>query len=134
MSYSIVRILLTLVFAVFVIISGCGNDNPVSAFEPEIINDADAFQFQVTNASDVSTTLSYTWNNPTSQATIDHSTALTSGTATVTIFDADSNQVYSSALLSSGNEASATGTAGDWTVTVVFIDFDGTVNFRVEKI
>lgn len=121
--------------AVFMILmTGCGSNNPVSAFEPEIINNADAFQFQITGGSNVSTTLSYQWNNTNTQATIDHSTALTAGSAAVTIFDADSNQVYTSGLLTSGNETSGSGTAGAWTITVVFADFDGTVNFRVEKL
>ncbi|HWR82628.1 MAG TPA: hypothetical protein VN285_04945 [Candidatus Deferrimicrobium sp.] len=115
---------------------GCGSDkaNPISGFEPEIINDADAFQFQVTNATNVSVNLSYEWQNTGAQATINHSTALDAGTATVTLFDADATQMYQNGLLASGTHSSATGTPGTWTVRVSLVNFSGTVNFRVEKL
>ena len=115
--------------------TGCSNDkNPIAPFEPEVINNADAFQFQITDAKNVTTTLTYPWSNTGAQATIDHSTALTSGIASVTIFDADSSQVYTSGLLASANESSTSGTIGTWYVKVTFNNFSGTVNFRVEKL
>jgi hypothetical protein len=120
--------------ALALILNGCGNDNPVSAFEPEIINTADAFQFQVTDAKNVTATLTYHWENPNNQATIDHSTALSEGTASVEVFDADSNLVYQSPLVASGTDQSASGTAGFWIITVIFDNFSGTANFRVEKL
>jgi len=115
-------------------LSGCGDNNPIGAFEPEIFNNADSFQFQITEASNVTTTLSYTWINDQSGASIDHSTARTAGVAAVSIFDADSIQVYSSDLLASGTEPASQGVPGNWTIVVSFVDFDGTVNFRVEKL
>lgn len=116
-------------------LAGCtDSNNPVSAFEPEIINNADAFQFQITDASNVTTTLNYEWINSLTQATIDHSTAITKGTATVEIFDADSTQVYTSPLLASGVEETLAGTSGAWFIKVTFADFSGTVNFRIEKL
>lgn len=121
--------------AIIVIASGCSSDtsNPItSVFEPEIINDATAFQFQVTDARNVTTVVSYQWQNPQAAASIDHSTALTAGSAVLTLFDADSTQVYTSGLLASGTDVSDAGTAGTWIVTVAFSDFDGTANFRVE--
>jgi hypothetical protein len=119
-----------------ILMIGCGKDksNPISAFQPEIVNTAGAFQFQVTGATNVTTTLSYNWDNAQSQVTVDHSTAMTAGAATVTIFDADSTQVYASGLLASGTDQSSSGTPGTWIIRVVFSDFDGTVNFRVEPL
>jgi len=114
--------------------ASCGKDNPIAPFEPEVVNTADAFQFQITAAQNVTTTLSYTWNNSGQQATINHSTATTSGTATVTLLDASSNQVYTSGLAASATEQSSTGTAGNWTVVVVFTSYDGTANFRIERL
>lgn len=130
-------VLITMGIAVLMIaLAGCGSDNknnPIAAFQPEVINNADAFQFQITDATNVTTTLTYSWTNTGTGATVNHSTATTAGTAAITIFDADSTQVYSSGLLASGTEATATGTTGTWTIQVAFADFDGTVNFRVEK-
>jgi len=114
---------------------GCGKDkNPLSAFEPEVINTADAFQFQITDASNVTTSVRYNWNNSEIAASIDHSSATASGSAVVTVFDANNSQVYSSALLASGVDNTATGTAGVWTIVVVFSDFNGSANFRLEKL
>ncbi|MFH2049591.1 MAG: hypothetical protein ABIJ12_09105 [bacterium] len=123
------------VFVLFLTI-GCSSqkNNPISSFEPEVINNADAFQFQITDATNVSTTLTYQWENTGAQATVDHSTALLTGSATVEVRDADSVQVYSSNLLASGTDASLSGTSGTWFVKVVFSDFDGTVNFTIEKL
>lgn len=120
--------------ALFLLI-GCGDDkNPLSAFEPEIINTADAFQFQITDASGITTAVSYPWTNTGAQATINHSTVTTQGSATVYIMDADTTQVYTAGLVASLNEESSAGTAGTWTVRVVFENFSGTANFRVEKL
>ena len=124
--------LLVLLFA----IPGCGKHdaNPLAAFEPEIINTADAFQFQITDAANVTVTRSYTWDNTATRATIDHSTATLGGSASVVILDVDSTQVYSSGLVASANEPSESGTPGVWIVRVTFSNFSGTANFRVQKL
>ncbi len=118
------------------VISGCSSDksNPLAPFEPEIVNNQDAFQFQATDVKNVTTTLHYPWQNTGMQATVNHSTALTGGAATVTIFDADSAQVYTSPLLASATEQTISGLAGTWTVKVVLTNASGTFNFRVEKL
>ncbi len=112
---------------------GCDN-NPIKAFQPEIMNKTDSFQFQITHAANVTTTLTYTWNNTGTRATINHSTALTKGTAGVVLLDANGTEVYSSNLKPSGTETSATGTIGAWTIKVSLGNFSGTANFRVEKL
>lgn len=118
---------------------GCGNDSQpptssIQSFQPEVINNADAFQFQITDAANVSTTLDYTWSNSKTAATIDHSTVTDSGMAVVTLFDSGSSEVYSDTLVASGNVPSDSGVAGDWTVRVTLTNFYGTVNFRVESL
>ena len=129
---------LSLLFTILVIalLGGCGSDNsnPLAPFQPEIVNDQDAFQFQATDVKNVTATLSYPWQNTGMQATINHSTALTGGAATVTIFDADSAQVYTSPLLASATEQTISGLGGTWTVKVVLTNASGTFNFRVEKL
>jgi len=129
------RVLLLSSLLLVLLMAGCSNkSNPIAAFQPEVVNNTDAFQFQITEATNVTTTLNYTWSNTGAQATIDHSTALTGGTATLILLDPDDNQVYSSGLLASGNEPTTTGTAGNWTVRIILSNFSGTANFRAEKL
>ena len=115
---------------------GCGSDNnnPLSAFQPEVINQADAFEFQVTNASDVSTTVSYQWQNSGTQATIDHSTVTTAGSATMRVLDANGTEVYSNGLVASANHQTTAGVSGMWTIELTFTKFSGTANFRAQKL
>jgi len=113
---------------------GCSESNPISAFEPEIVNNPDAFEFQITDADNVSTTLSYAWVNSGDRASIDHSTVSTDGSGSIVLIDADGIRVYSSELKASGTEQAASGAPGTWTVTVTFSGFEGTSNFRVQKL
>lgn len=119
---------------VLTVMAGCSDSNPISAFQPEIINDTDAFEFQITDARNVSTTLTYSWVNTGAQASVDHSTALDDGVASVVLRDANGTQVYSSGLKASGTEQSLAGTSGAWSVVVTFSNFDGTSNFRLQKL
>jgi hypothetical protein len=127
-----------LIIAVFaataLVMIGCSDKNPIAPFQPEVINNADAFQFQITKARNVSTTLNYSWTNSGTRATINHSTALTAGSAVVTVYDANNQQVYTRGLLASGTEQSTVGVTGAWRIKIVFADFDGAANFRVEKL
>lgn len=115
------------------LIAGCSSDNTLAPFEPEIVTQADTFQFQITDATDVTTTETYSWKNPASKAVIDHSTSLTGGSASVVIRDAAGVAVYSSDLKASGTEESQAGQTGTWTVALSFTDFDGSANIRVES-
>jgi hypothetical protein len=121
---------------VLILLSGsCGKkSNPIAAFEPEVVNNTDAFQFQITDASHVNTTLSYSWENTGSQATVDHSTVVNEGSAVIVILDADGTQVYSSGLKASANESTSVGTQGTWSVGLTFSNYSGTANFRLEKL
>jgi predicted small lipoprotein YifL len=54
-------------------LSACGSDrsNPLSpAVQPEVINNADAFSFQVTGVQNASATLDYSWQNTGTVATV----------------------------------------------------------------
>ncbi|MFQ5500346.1 MAG: hypothetical protein ACE5FH_11815, partial [Candidatus Zixiibacteriota bacterium] len=79
-------------------LAGCGSDSTpptsLAPFQPEIVNNPDAFSLQATDVKNVSAQVIYTWQNSGTQATIDHSTALTGGTASVSIFDSVDSLVY----------------------------------------
>ncbi len=67
-------------------------------------------------------------------ASINHSSAVTAGTATLTIKDAAGTQVYLGALASSGTVmTSPSGVSGNWTIIVTLTNVSGTLNFRVQK-
>ena len=121
---------------VLVAVSACGSDrsNPLSpAVQPEIINNADAFSFQVTGVQNASTTLTYSWQNTGTLATVNQSASISSGSATLVIRDATGAQVYSRSLSDNGTFSSSAGTAGTWTIRVVFSGTSGTINFRSDK-
>lgn len=117
---------------------GCGGSTPpaapLSQFQPEIVNSPDNFQFQATAISNVSAVVQYTWSNSGSQATVNHSSAVDSGTTLVQVFDSAGTEVHNSALLPSGSLASSVGVAGNWRIRVTLSHAYGTLNFRAEKL
>ena len=119
--------------AVLVVLSAC-DDDTLAPFQPEVTNTADNFQMQATGVRNVSFDRTYSWSNSGQQATVNHSTTKTAGTARLTIRDAGGAVVYDKALAPSLNEATATGTSGTWTIRVHLSQYSGTLNFRVQKL
>jgi len=123
--------------ATLALAAACG-DSPTAppGIQPQIVNNTDAFSFQITNLSGVTGTYSYTWQNTGTLAKVTHaSNAGSSGTATVTLKDASGTQVYTGPMATTGETVSSpAGTAGAWTVTVAFANYSNTqVNFAVIK-
>ena len=118
---------LSVIILVAVLTSACSESNPVAAFNPEIVNNPDAFEFQITDADNA-------WVNSGNRASIDHSTVVTDGSGRIALTDAAGKAVYSSELKASGTEQAASGAPGTWTVTITFSGFAGTSNFRVQKL
>jgi len=113
--------------------AGCGSD-ALAPFQPQINNAPDNFQFQATGLTNVTTTVQYTWSNTGTTATVNHSSAVTGGSATLTIRDANGTQVYSGPLVASANPTTSAGIAGAWTIRVDLVNTSGTLNFRVQKV
>jgi hypothetical protein len=113
-------------------VAGC-NDATSPRYEPEITNVANSFQFQVTDLVRVSDALEYRWQNDGTTATINQSTVLSAGTATLTLRDAAGTQVYSRSLTENGTFTSTAGTAGQWRIRIAFANASGTANFRVQR-
>lgn len=115
----------------------CG-DSPTAppGIQPQITNLTDAFSYQITNLDQVTGTYVYTWQNTGTLAKVTHaSDAGASGTATLTLEDANGTQVYSGALATSGEPLSSpAGVAGAWKITVTYANYSNTqVNFGVVK-
>lgn len=116
------------------LLAGCGGNSATDPrFEPEIVNSVDSFEFQVTDIADVTETLQYTWTNTGTSATVDRSSSLSAGSGTLTILDAEGVQVFSAPVTTESAGSTSAGTAGAWTIRVVFENAAGTVNFRVQK-
>ena len=116
--------------------SGCGSDptSPgVPGVEPEVINEPDAFQFQVTAVDGYTGVLTYPWTNTGAMANVDQSCAVESGQATVVLVDSEGNEVYTEDLSVDGSYTSTEGVAGDWQVRVELSAMVGNLNFRAEK-
>jgi len=126
----IAGLLLALLFA----LAGCSKSTSLAPFEPEIVNNQDAFQLQATGVANVSTTLVYFWKNSGTRATINHSTTTTAGSTLLTIKDSLGATVYSKALVPSLNEPTTAGAAGTWSVSLTLTNYSGTLNFRAEKL
>jgi len=118
----------------FVVLSACSSSNTLAPFQPEVSNIPDSFQMQATGVKNTSYNKTYSWSNSGTQATVNHSTTKTSGTAHVTIRDASGAVVYDNALVPSLNETTAAGTSGTWKIQVVLSQYSGTLNFRVQKV
>jgi hypothetical protein len=118
-------------------LAGCGKSptSSLAPFQPQIVNNQDAFQLQATGVTNVSTTLVYSWKNSGTRATINHSTTTTAGSTLVTVKDSLGTTVYSKALVPSLNEPTLpVGVAGTWSVTLTLTNYSGTLNFRAEKL
>lgn len=125
------RMRLRIIAVAGVLLLACSD--PLAPFQPEITNVTDSFQFQATGIQNVTWSHEYVWQNTGTTANIDHSSTVTTGTATLTIRDAVGAQVYTNPLSPSGSVTTNAGTSGAWTIRVELVNLDGTLNFRVQK-
>jgi hypothetical protein len=117
-----------------VLVAGCGGETALNpAFQPQVSNQPDNFQFQSTGVTGVTQTLQYTWQNTGTTANVNQATTVAAGSATLTIRDASGTQVYTLNLADNGTFATNAGASGDWTIQIVLSSMSGTLNFRVQK-
>jgi hypothetical protein len=121
-------------FLALTLAAACSNSTgPLAPFQPQINNAADNFQFQATGVTSVTWTYTYTWSNSGDSATVNQATTMTAGSAVLTILDNNGTQLYSQSLNANGTFGMTKGLHGSWTIKVVFTNYGGTVNFRVQK-
>jgi len=114
------------------LLAACSSSTSLAPFQPQINNVADNFQFQATGVTNVTWTYTYIWSNSGDSATVNQATTITGGSATLTISD-NSGMLYSQSLSANGTFGMTKGLPGSWTIKVVFTNYSGTVNFRVQK-
>ncbi len=120
--------------AALVLVAACGDGPTAPGIQPQIVNITDSFSYQVSAIQGFTGTYTYNWQNTGTLARITHSSdAGATGTATVVVRDAAGTQVYSGALVSSGQPMSTpAGVAGTWTVNLVYSNYSNTqVNFAI---
>ena len=127
-----------LVLVATLLVAACNDSGtaPPPGIQPQIVNNTDAFSYQITNLSAVTGTYTYTWQNTGTLAKVTHaSNAGGTGTATLTLKDANGTQVYTGPFASSGQVTSSpAGVAGAWTVMVTYANYSNAqVNFAVAK-
>ena len=115
-------------------VAACGDSNQIGpSNQPEVANNTDNFQFQASNLTRTSQTLTYSWVNTGTAANVDQSGAISSGQAMVTLRDGSNAQVYSGDLRNTGTFVSSSGASGTWRIEVRLTDVTATLNFRVQK-
>ena len=120
--------------ALAVAMAGCGNGNLIGpGNQLEVTGAEDQFQFHLTALDNVTDSRTYSWENSGPQATIDISQSITSGTALLTIRDADGTVLYDSEIAQDNDTTTDVGVAGDWQIIVRLENATGTFNFRVQR-
>ena len=128
------RLRLAVCALAFVTVSCGGNGNPIGpSNQPEVANLRDNFQFQASNLSATTQTLTYSWENTGTSANVNQSGTVSSGTATLTIRTPSGEQVYNRDLSVTGTVTTSTGAPGTWQIEVRLTNVTGTLNFRVQK-
>ena len=112
---------------------GCSDDSSPGK-DLQVTNAADNFQFQVTDTKSYSHTYSYTWSNSGTSASVNQSSSVLGGDATLVVKDAAGTTVYTRSLRQNGTFSTPAGTAGAWTIQLLTNKVTGTLNFRVQKL
>lgn len=120
-------------FLVLFAVGGCGDDSS-SGKDFQVTNVADNFQFQVTDTKNYSHTYAYTWANSGTAATVNQSSSVSGGDATLILKDNTGTTVYTKSLKQNGTFTSTAGVAGNWTIQLIANKVSGTLNFRVQKL
>jgi len=120
------------VAAAAVLLAACGGTT-IAPFQPEIRNLTDSFEFQVTNAKNVSQNLQYNWENTGTMANVNQADSILNGSAELTIRGAQDTVVYVRNLGDNGTFVTNAGQAGTWKVQVSLSNFSGSINFRAQK-
>ena len=110
----------------------CNLTSFTGVYTPVITNDTDNYEFQVT-LKGITNREEDRWQNTGNAANVTLSSAVSGGTATVSIMDADGTVLYTHALDGSGLGGTGAGTSGLWTIVVVMTNTTGTLDFKVQK-
>ena len=112
----------------------CSSSNVIGpSNQLQVTNVADNFQLQVSNLSNVTQTLTYSWTNTGDSTSINQSSTLTGGSAALSVRAPSGALMYQSDLTGNGTFHSLKGALGAWQIQLVLTGTSGTINFRVQK-
>ena len=120
--------------AVLLAAPGCSSGDVLAKYQPQVVNAADQFRFQVSGLNAVTTTHEYTWTNTAQKAGVEQVMRLGAGSGTITIFDAANTQVYQQPLGAAGVQQTLSGTPGAWRIRVELSGTSGSVGLRVQTV
>jgi hypothetical protein len=107
--------------ALAVTLAGGSCTNPAETLGPgnhvQVTNLVGHFQLTADNIQNVTTTMTFAWQNPGIYAAIQHLSFTPHGTTLLIIRDADGTEVYNGKLLYQLDDRTLNGTPGGWTVT-----------------
>lgn len=101
--------------------------------DPQIANNTDDFQWQLSGATNFSTGGGYSWRNTGTAARVNISNSISSGSGTVLVLDATGRTVWSGSLTNNGTFTSQSGPTGEWRVEILPSGVSGSMNIRVQK-
>ena len=128
------RVAAAFVLVTMPFLSACGSSTgPGASFRPQVTNTPDDFQFQATNVRNATWTFTYPWSNSGIRASVEQTSSIIAGTATVTILDAGRTPIYTSDLATNGTFTTGGGAIGNWSIKIVFTKFTGSPSVRVQK-
>jgi hypothetical protein len=106
--------------ASLLVAAAVGCSNPSETLGPDnnvaVTNLVGHFHLTVDNIQNVTTRMTYTWQNPGVYAAIQHLSFMPHGTTLLIIKDADGTEVYNGKLLYELDDRTLNGTPGQWTV------------------
>lgn len=101
-------------------LAGLGCDNPPQTLGPEnavtVTNLSGHFQLTVQDMQNITTVMTFRWQNPGIYAAIDHQSFTPHGTTLLIVTDADGKEVYRGKTLYQLEDRTLDGTPGTWTV------------------
>ena len=123
-----------IVFCTVLAVAGCSDDQPFSpGVQPEVINNTDTFEFQVSSVTNYTGVWRYDWTTTGTIVDVDQSCAITGGTVILRILDSNGTEVYVRDLTEDGSFTTEAGETGQWKLEVALVAGSGTLNFRTEK-
>ena len=127
------RLKAALIFAAFLALNGCGSDPLGPSGHTEVDRGPDTFTFLARDIENGTETLTYPWENSGTQATINITDGIFSGSAILIIEDAAGTVVHQEDIANDNDTDTAVGIAGSWTIEVRIQDLTGGFTVQIVK-
>lgn len=114
--------------------TACGGSNPLGPDSQMNVTKADdQFLIQVRFMENGTDNLTYRWRNTGTQASIDISQSISSGSVILIIKDHAGTVVHQGDISNDDDTDTAAGVAGDWTIEIRILNATGTFDIAVQK-